>query len=175
MSEPEKIRFADGVGAQDVHLFHEEQSGPDLDQMFDLPQTQDGVAKAARVYLTLRQSRTEAEDLLKAHTAGLAGAESELLRQMALAGVKSLKVDGGDGKTVSVAASTSEYYSLPAGALDDTEIFTWLLRAGGHDMVKRTIHHASFNGFCRELAADGRSIHPSVKKVEMKKIRVAGG
>ena len=60
-------------------------------------------------------------------------------------------------------------------ALDDNSVMSWLLRMGGHDLVKRTIHHGSFTGFCREVVESGRAVHPSVKVVQKRVVRVKKG
>ena len=148
---------------------------PDVDPrgLFAPSESEQTVVEAARAYLAVRAAAARAESALKAARDQLMAAESDLLQKFEEAGVLSVKVET-DGKPVTVSSATSDYYSLPAGALEDADVHRWLLRMGGHDLVRRTIHHMSFSSFCRELAAAGKNIHPTVRKATKKVVRILG-
>ncbi len=129
---------------------------------------------AAHLYLEARRAKEQAEDNLKRKNALLAEAEQELRRVMDDAGIKSLKIDH-DGHDVALTASESSYYAAPAGALEDSRFYLWLLRAGGQDLVKRTIHHASFSAFCRELVEAGKALPDEVKVATRQTVRIKEG
>jgi hypothetical protein len=129
------------------------------------------VVDAAQIYLIARLKKEEAEKALRAANEELDSAESLLLGKLDEAGVKSIKVDW-DGGVAALSASTTTYYAMPKDGLEDTNLYLWLLRAGGKDLVRRTIHHASFSSFCREVADSGRAVHPAVKRTERRVVRV---
>lgn len=131
----------------------------------------DDVAALARAYLAERHEKESAEILLKNATERLEKAESALIARMAEVGVKSIKIEDG-GFAIGLTSTISHHYSAPVGSLEDGDFFRWLLRSGGHDLVRRNIHHASFSSFCRELTEAGRPIHEIVKIVERKTIKV---
>ena len=145
-----------------------------LTELFKRPLADDSLIEAAREYLAARKAEEAAIASLTLATKAMQAAEATLMAKMDETGVKSLKVqDGAD--EVSLSGSTSTYYSLPAGSLDDNSVMAWLMRCGGHDLVKRTMHHGSFTHFCREVVESGRAVHPSVKKVEKRVVRVKRG
>jgi hypothetical protein len=76
------------------------------------------------------------------------------------------------GPPVTLSSVTSKRFSAPVGLLEDKAFVGWLVRAGGQDLIKRTMHHMSFSGFCRELQDQGRPLHAGVRMIEMKNIRV---
>lgn len=137
----------------------------------DVPED-NALTAAAHEYLAARTAKEAVEESLKTASARQQNAEDLLLRLMAAAGVKSLRLDDGAGSDVLISEATSTYYSAASGMLDDGAFYAWLLRAGGHDLVKRTIHHASFSSFCRELVEAGRAIHPAVKVATKKQVRM---
>ena len=136
----------------------------------------DQVSAMARVYLEARKAREEAEAVSKRLWAALEAAENNLLETMAVAGVKSIKVEH-DGLVVGISTTSSTYYSLPPGAIDDDVIVEWLKAKGGGDLIKNTIHHSSFSAFCRELvdAAGPAELLPAVKVAERRGVQVRRG
>ena len=129
------------------------------------------VTSSARVYLDLRRQVDDAEAALKTLRSRMDTAESAFLAKLDECGLSSVKLADGTALT----SSTSNYYALPAGALEDASVMLWLIRMGGRDLVKRTIHHQSFSGFCRELAEDGKSMHPAVKLAQRRGVRMKSG
>jgi hypothetical protein len=124
---------------------------------------------AARAYLMARAIRDTAEDVLKERNEALRKAEGTLLGLMDEQGVKSLKLDV-DGKPVALTASTTVRYALPPDALENSAFFLWLLRNGGQDLVKRTVHWATFSSFCKELAEAGKTVHPTVRQTTQRTV-----
>lgn len=143
-----------------------------LSELFGHDASSIGLADAARAYLSCRKLKEEAESLVRTQADILNSAEDTLLQKMQEAGVLSVKVEDESGRPTMVSAGASTYYNLPQGALEDREIYVWLLAQGGQDLVKRSIHHASFSSFCRELVDAGRNLHPAVKVTEKKVVRV---
>ncbi len=139
---------------------------------------QEIVVAMARNYLVARRFKEDKESEEKLAGEKLRQAESDLLRAMDQAGVKSLAIDD-DGKTAKLSQTQSTYYSLPAGAIDDEGVMQWLNEAGAKDIIKRTIHHATFSSFCKELAdmaaMGGLPLHPSVKIAEKRGIQLRKG
>ncbi len=135
------------------------------------PALDEGVQGAARFCLLARAEVERAEAALKKAKELLDGAERNVIDVMQQAGLSAVKLDCPGGR-VTVSLAESVYFSAPAGSLEDTGFFQWLLRSGGHDLVKRTVHHASFSSFCRELREQERSIHPAVRMIEKKQVRV---
>ena len=130
----------------------------------------DALVSAASAYLAARKAREEAEALVSATGKDLAAAEEALLRKMDEAKVGSLKLDGD-----LLSASTSTHYAIPAAMLEDAGFLTWLLRAGGHDLVKRSIHPQTFSGWCREIVGAGKTTHPAVKINTRRCVRLKKG
>lgn len=153
---------------EDLSALHE--ADKEIAELFgeDPMATQETVVARAKAYLTCRRLKEEAEALAKQQGAQLAIAEEELVRAMNGADVKSIKLDH-EGQRASISQTSTVYYSLPPGALDDADIFAWLEKNGGHDLVKRSIHHATFSSLCKELCEQGKPadvLHPAVKIVE---------
>jgi hypothetical protein len=129
------------------------------------------IIQAARSYLERRANKECQEAALKLANEQMAAAEDVLLRKLDEAGVLSVKLDD-EGKKTLLASSTTTYYSVPAGALDNPEVVRWLYNNGGRDLLRNTLHHASFSAFCRELAEKGRSLHPLVKVANKRSIKM---
>jgi hypothetical protein len=132
------------------------------------------LADVARAYLKARKMKDEADELAKMQGVALDRAEEEFRKQAEAAGVKSIKVEF-DNLTFTVSTSKSDYYAVPPGALDDNNFVVWMMRSGGQDLIKRTVHHASFSSHCRELVAAGKTLFPNLKVTEKKTVRVAKG
>jgi hypothetical protein len=146
----------------------------EVEELFAKPQAgMDVVAEAARRYLATRLDKEEVEKMLDESKKRLDAAEALLFAKMDEAKVHGLKLVADDGLSYSISDAKTPYYSAPPGALDDSEFYRWLLHNGGHDLVKRAIHHMSFSSFCRELVEADKNLHPTVKMVEKRSIRVS--
>ena len=139
------------------------------------PPADDSLAAAARSYLSYRDRADAAEDALKIASGQLKAAEDALLQAMQAAGVSSLKIDAPNGGSSQVTAVATKYYSLAQAMFDDPTVLEWLTRAGGIDLIKRTVHAQSFGAFCREIAEAGHPLHEQVKVLERKSVRVKKG
>ena len=146
-------------------------SNGELEALFADPAAGEDVAALARAYLAARSAREQAEEEAKKRAREQAAAEEALLKRMQEAGLSSLKVEQDAGRAT-VSAATQQHFNLPAGLLEDASVMAWLLKAGGHDLVKRTVHPSTFSAFCRELRAQGRAVHPGVKAVERRYVSV---
>ena len=151
----------------------------------DATTSQDQVVSVAKAYLDARRAKEDKEAELKSASETFAQAELALLRAMDGADVKSLKVEHA-GVTAALTKTQSTYYSLPAGALDDPDIMAWLKERGGADLLKQTIHHATFSSLCKELVEnqaalfDGvnpvdNPLHPAIKVAERRGIMMRKG
>jgi hypothetical protein len=146
-----------------------DQTTPTLEDLFGAPITgTDAVAKAARIYLEVRKIKEEQEQHLKDCNESLRTAETALFQKMDEARTVSVKLD--DGTLVST--STSTKYNLPAGGLDNDDLKQWMIVAGGQDLLKTTIHHASFSSFCKELVEQGKQLPEAVKSITLRTVRV---
>ncbi len=126
--------------------------------------------EAAQAYLGARMATEEAERALKQAQTHQEASELRLLREMEAQGIASHPTGG-----ARLDATTSTYYALPEGGLDDSLLYAWLVRNGGRDLVRRVVHSGSFTHFCRKLEAAGRGIYPGVKKVQKRLVRLVGG
>ena len=133
------------------------------------------VVALAKSYLESRLARDNADKVAADATKQLVSSEQELLRVMRSAGVKSLKVEH-LGKMVLLTQKESTYYSAPAGSLDIPEFLQWLEAAGGKDLIKNTIHHATFSSFCKELKESGdMPLHKLVNVLDRRSISMRKG
>ena len=172
MGDNHAIRIADGEERVDFPEQHNPHA--DLAALFghspDTPT--DSLVAAARYYLDCRARKEDNERLAKDLGERLGQAETELLRKLDEAGVLSVKVETTEGKSAMISAATSTHYRLPSGHLEDSNFMLWLLRNGGQDMVRRTVHHATFSSFCREIAEQGKTIPSPVVATTMRTLRV---
>ncbi len=131
----------------------------------------DHLVALARQYLDEEKYVEQLEAALKEEKERRDTAETALFRKMEELRTLSVKVEVDGHRPITLSAVVSKHYAAPGGALEDNNFFTWLLRSGGGDLVRRTIHHSTFSGFVRELAEAGRPLHTLVKIVERKCIR----
>jgi len=124
------------------------------------------VLLAAQSFLRCQKDQQAARAALTVANTSLRRAEEELLRQLDQAGQKTVTVEG-----VELTAAQISHYRLVANALDDREVMTWLLRQGGHDLVKHTVDVHLFSGFCRQLVLAGKPILNKVRRVIRRYIR----
>jgi hypothetical protein len=125
----------------------------------DTNDTQEVLIARSRAYLDARKLKEDAELLAKRQGEILNQAETELLRAMDGAQVKSLKIEH-DGKLCGLTQTKKTFYSLPKAGdyegaptfIEDPIMLEWLDEHGGTDLIKKTIHHATFSSFCKELA-----------------------
>ncbi len=160
--EDDALTYADGMVNSDLH------------ELFARPD-QDDLATMARNVLVARDGVRHAEALVAKLKKALSVAEDDLIRLMQAQAVQSIKVENDLGVPCLLTNGTSNHYQLPAGSLEDTSVLTWIMRQGGEDLVRRTVHHASFSAFCRELVAAGKPIHARVKLVARRVVRVKEG
>lgn len=144
----------------------------DLETLFgkDAPSTD--LVGAARAVLSCRQEVDDIEKVLGNAKKALRNSEDLLGGLLEQSGVLSVKVDQEGGTPVTLSLSQKTYYALLAGSLEQRDVHLWLLRAGGHDIIRKTIHHATFSAFCRELVTQGRNLHPAIMTTEIKTISV---
>lgn len=124
---------------------------------------------AGQCFLDARQQVAELERQLAGARRRLAMQESLLWTQMEAAGLKRLQCG-----SVPLVATHRTHYSLPAGALDEPTVFGWALMHGAAKLIKRWADPRTFSAWCRELAAKGVALHPRVKFVTLKSVRVEG-
>lgn len=152
----------------------------------DASGTQEIVVAKARAYLDARKADEEAEAEKSRRYKILEQAETELIRAMDAAGVKSLKIDHDGVANNGISQTKKVNYSLPAGSLDNPDVMEWLLLNGGADIVKLTVHHATFGSFCKELVEQASAklgvespiinpLHPLVKVAERRGIMLRKG
>lgn len=144
-----------------------------LRELFPKPDAGE-VPDLARAYLACRKHREAAEEALKRIREQADEAELELMTAMELSGLLSVRVQDEDGKPVTLSPASTTYYSLPAGSLEDAVILRWLMTSGGDQLVKKTIHHATFSSFCRELVESGKDLPVNVKITARKYVQVRG-
>src|SRR5438445_9365363 len=113
-----RVRIADGA---DQQTFAPTANELDLAKLFgkDEAQPKENVCQAARAYLDARKQKEHQEEVLKLFSTNLNNCEEALLLALAEAGVASIKVEDDDGRLAGLSAATSDYYSLPAGSLDN--------------------------------------------------------
>jgi len=155
----------------------------------DASGTQEIVVAKARAYLDARKADEEAETEKSRRYKILEQAETELIRAMDAAGVKSLKIDHDGVANNGISQTKKVNYSLPAGSLDNPDVMEWILLNGGADIVKSTIHHATFGSFCKELVEQSvqkfghgdpaatimNPLHPLIKIAERRGIMLRKG
>jgi hypothetical protein len=145
----------------------------DLAALFSSPDApSEPLIAAARHYLAKRQVVERQEEALGAAKEEKDRAETELLRLLDQAKTLSVKIQVDGGPPVMVTSATHRYYRAPTGAADDNDFLLWLLRSGGHDLVKRTINPQSFTAFCRELREQERPLHSRVHLTEIQRVSV---
>lgn len=159
-------------------------SQDDLASLFEDSGNQELLVAKAKAYLHRRKVKEDMEAILKEESEKFQQSESELVQAMTAAGVKSLKIEH-DGKTNALTQSTSVYYSLPAGSIDNPDIMAWLQENGAKDIIKSSIHHATFSSFCKELVENASQqfsgetvlnpLHPAVKIAERRGIMLRKG
>lgn len=166
----------------------QEQTESSLVDLFANPSESDSqfiVVARAKAYLDARRAKEGQENALKDASQKLQDAELQLLRAMDGAGMKSMKLDHA-GETVAMSQTSSTYYSLPAGGIDDPAILAWLDEQGGSDLLKKSIHHATFSSFCKEIVDQSikamdesgvaiNPLHPAVKIAERRGIMLRKG
>ncbi len=124
---------------------------------------------AAELFLACRHAVRQKERELSEARAALAAAETDLLRRMDAASVGSVNHCGS-----TLTAVTTDSYGLTAQALEDYDLFRWLVASGGAKLVTRHVNPHSFSKFVRGLAASGRRVHPRVRTVTRRSVRVLG-
>lgn len=97
--------------------------------------------------------------------------EMVLLAKMEEQNTLSLRLQDGD-MTALLSASETTFYSLPSGGLADETLRDWLDQNGGGDAIKLTIHAQTFSALCRQLAANGKDVHPAVRVAKKKTVAV---
>lgn len=139
---------------------------------------QDALVNRAKAYLDSRRLKEDAEQLAKRQGELFNQTETELLRAMDAAGVKSLKIEHA-GTLCGLTQTQSTYYSLPSGSLENAEIMDWLTAHGGTDIVKQTINHMTFSSFAKELVdqAEGKRdvLHASIKVLDRRGVQLRKG
>lgn len=133
---------------------------------------QAGLDLLTRNYLDLRRQVEEKETELKERKEALDRAERDCLHKMAECGVLSVRIEVEDSSPRTVSSTSRKVYAAPSGCLENNDFFRWLLRNQGSDLVKRTIHHATFSRFCRELAEQNKPLHKDVKLTEISYLAV---
>lgn len=129
--------------------------------------SEEGLASPAGEYLAAREALARAEKAQALARQALEEAEQKLHDAMTAAGTSSFAY-GGETLT----ASRHSYYSLPAGALDEADVYRWLVVTGGRDLVRRTVHAGSLTAHCRRLEEAGRHVHPRLRLVVKKVIKL---
>ncbi len=160
MNDDDDLTYADGMIA-----------GPSLQEMFAKPAAP-SVAEAARGVLRARNLEQAAERALAEAKKATADAETAFIQLADQEGVLSVKVECMGGKDMLVTAAESNHYRLQSEALSDASVMTWIFRSGGESLVRRTVHHMAFSGFCRELVEQGRPLHNLIKVVRQRVVRV---
>lgn len=118
-------------------------------------------------FLEARRAHAQKAEELAAAGRHLARAEEGLLRAMDAAGVTR-----GVFADLNLSAVSTDSYGLPAGALEDYSLFCWLVRAGGGRLVHRHVDRHEFSKFCRGLVARGKRLHPLVRQVTRRSVRI---
>lgn len=158
------------VSSTDI-LTPEEQA---LADMFLDAGSEESVPNAARAYLEARRAKEELEARLKTAAEVVSVSEGVLIREMERASVKSLKLEHG-GETVNLVQTMMKFYSLPAGSLENADIYQWLIDSGGADLVKSTVHPSTFGAWCRELVDTGKTLHEAIRCGEKKGVQLRKG
>jgi len=87
----------------------------------------------------------------------LAAAETTLINLLGSESRRNIEMAG-----VLLSPAISQHYRIAPADLDKPGFVAWLLRSGGHDLLKRTVEERAFSHFCRALAASGKTLHPLV-------------
>jgi hypothetical protein len=147
----------------------EDMTALELKELFALPA--DAARQAASAYLAARQRREKAELALKTASEQEVAAEQLLLGALDAAHLGGVALPSGDRMT----SVTVSHYSLPGGGLDRQDIRLWLLRQGGHDIIRSVVDRHDLSKLCRGLVEKGRAIHPDVRVVTKRTIRLTKG
>lgn len=127
----------------------------------------------ARDYLAARQTSEDARKVAAEANEREKHIEGDLIRRMAEAGVKSIKLD--EGQSIASVATTD--YRLPpeAEATRREDVIRWLRHCRGGSLVKKTVAWQSFSAWCRERATEGKPMHEGVTVAERQYISVRKG
>jgi len=158
----------------------------DIADMFTDPfASPDTLSVHARAFVEARIAKDTAEAVLKEANDLVMRAEAALMQSMKQNGMKSMGIEI-DGKAWKLVTTKTPYYSLPKDANDrpimDQGLLDWLELSGGADLVKSTIHHATFSSFCKELIDNavsqghtGSVLHPSIKEAVRSGVQMRKG
>jgi hypothetical protein len=148
-----------------------------LEQLFGAKEETNGEAALAVLTAHARRylERREAADAARAELRRCEGerdaAETDLLRVLGEAKVKSLKLEGGPRLT----SATRYVFALPPKCQPEErqEALRWLHRLnGGSDIIEREVHHSRLGAFLRERFAKGLPIHPLITTKELLCVQV---
>jgi len=101
-------------------------------------------------FLTARARKEEMEAGLRQSRLDLEAAEKALL--VALSAAEETTVDF---RSYRLSVAKSRHFALVPEALDSAFTIRWIMRNGGHDLVKRSVDPRQFSHFCRALAEKG--------------------
>lgn len=141
----------------------------DLAQLFGRADHPRPLQETAAAFLLARQKKEEAEIALKMANMQLAQIEGELIAALGAREQSSVPI----GERMLTLAK-SVHFSVPVHVVEERFFQTWLLRMGGHDLLRRTLDQRGFSHLCRDLAAKSVALHPEIRKFERTAVQVRG-